>query len=357
MMSETTLDQAEVAAFSGRLVDMLNGAALTLMVSIGHQTALFDTMAQMPPATSEEIAVAANLHERYVREWLGAMTVGKIVLYDPETATYHLPPEHAALLTRAAGLDNIAAEMQFIALMGQVEQGIIHSFRNGGGVPYSQYPRFQAVMAESSASVHNTVLTNTILPLADGLIPALESGIDVVDVGCGQGHAVNLMAQAFPNSHFRGYDFSEQGVTAARNEASAKGLHNAHFEAVDLSKLDEHEIYDLITAFDVIHDQAQPRTVLKAIYDALKPDGIFLMVDIKASSHLHENMDHPLAPYLYTVSTMHCMTVSLALDGEGLGTVWGKQKALELLAEAGFTQVDLREIDGDVFNNYYIVRK
>ena len=342
-MSETTLDQTEVAAFGGRLFDMLNGAALTLMVGIGHQTGLFDTMARLAPSSSMEIAAAANLHERYVREWLGAMTMGKIVLYDPATATYRLPPEHAALLTRSAGIDNVAAEMQFIAMMGEVEQGIIHSFRDGGGVPYSQYPRFQAVMAESSASVHDVNLINTILPLVDGLVPALESGIDV--------------AAAFPNSRFRGYDFSEQGIAAARNEARAKGLQNAQFEAVDLSKLDEHEIYDLITAFDVIHDQAQPRRVLKAIFNALKPDGTFLMVDIKASSHLHENMDHPLAPYLYTVSTMHCMTVSLALGGEGLGTAWGKHKALELLAEAGFTQVEIREIDGDVFNYYYITRK
>jgi 2-polyprenyl-3-methyl-5-hydroxy-6-metoxy-1,4-benzoquinol methylase len=357
MMSETTLDQTEVAAFGGRLFEMLNGAALTLMVGIGHQTGLFDTMARLAPSTSMEIAAAANLHERYVREWLGAMTMGKIVLYDPETTTYRLPPEHAALLTRSAGIDNVAAEMQFIAMMGEVEQGIIHSFRNGGGVPYSQYPRFQAVMAESSASVHDVNLINTILPLVDGLVPALVSGIDVVDVGCGQGHAVNLMAEGFPNSRFRGYDFSEQGIAAARNEAHAKGLQNAHFEAVDLSKLGEHEIYDLITAFDVIHDQAQPRTVLKAIFNALKPDGTFLMVDIKASSHLHENMDHPLAPYLYTVSTMHCMTVSLALGGEGLGTAWGKHKALELLVEAGFTQAEIREIDGDVFNYYYITRK
>jgi 2-polyprenyl-3-methyl-5-hydroxy-6-metoxy-1,4-benzoquinol methylase len=357
IVSEITLDQTKVESFGGQLVDMLNSAALTLMVSIGHQTGLFDTMAGMAPSTSEAIASAANLHERYVREWLGAMTVGKIVLYDAETATYHLPPEHAALLTRAAGLDNIAAEMQFIALMGEVEQGIIHSFRNGGGVPYSQYPRFQAVMAESSATVHDVKLTNAILPLVDELLPALETGIDVLDVGCGQGHAINIMAKTFPNSRFWGYDFSEQGVAAARTEAASKGLHNAHFEAVDLSNLGEHHAYDLITAFDVIHDQAQPRTVLKTIYNALKPDGIFLMVDIKASSHLHENMDHPLAPYLYTVSTMHCMTVSLALDGEGLGTVWGKHKALELLAEAGFMGVEVREIDGDVFNNYYIARK
>jgi SAM-dependent methyltransferase len=107
----------------------------------------------------------------------------------------------------------------------------------------------------------------------------------------------------------------------------------------------------------VVHDQAQPRVVLKNVARALKPGGTFLMVDIKASSRVHENLDHPMATFLYTTSTLHCMTVSLALDGEGLGTMWGEQKALELLSEAGFTNVAVREIEGDIFNNYYIARR
>ena len=119
------------------------------------------------------------------------------------------------------------------------------------------------------------------------------------------------------------------------------------FVRQDLSVIEEREAYDLVTAFDVIHDQAQPRTVLKNVAAVLKPSGTILMVDIKASSAVHENLDHPLGPFLYTVSTMHCMTVSLARDGEGLGTMWGAQKALELLAEAGFTDVAVKQVAGD----------
>jgi 2-polyprenyl-3-methyl-5-hydroxy-6-metoxy-1,4-benzoquinol methylase len=357
IMSETQLDPVKMEAFGGQMTQILNGASLALMISIGHQTGLFDTMAGLAPSTSQQIADAAHLNERYVREWLGAMTVGGIVVHEPKNQTYHLPPEHAAFLTRAAGLNNMASEMQFIAMLGEVEQGIVNSFHNGGGVPYSEYPRFQKLMAESSANVHNAMLTDTILPIVPGMAAALDNGIKALDMGCGQGHAVNLMAAAFPNSQFYGYDFSEQGISAAKAEASAKGLQNAHFEVRDASQFNERETFDLITGFDVIHDQAHPRVVLKAIFEALKPDGTFLMVDIKASSHVHENMKHPFASYFYTVSTMHCMTVSLALDGEGLGTMWGRQKAQELLAEAGFKQVDVHELAGDTFNDYYVVRK
>jgi hypothetical protein len=107
----------------------------------------------------------------------------------------------------------------------------------------------------------------------------------------------------------------------------------------------------------VIHDQAQPRTVLKNVAAVLKQGGTFLMVDIKASSDVQENLDHPMGPFLYTVSTMHCMTVSLARNGEGLGAMWGEQKALEFLAEAGFTDVTVKQVEGDPFNNFYIAKK
>jgi len=132
------------------------------------------------------------------------------------------------------------------------------------------------------------------------------------------------------------------------------GVNNARFELKDVATLRTPGQYDFITAFDAIHDQAQPTAVLKAIADALRPDGTFLMVDVAASSNLHENVDHPLAPFLYTISTMHCMTVSLALEGEGLGAMWGDGKARQKLAEAGFTRVEVAHVPGDIFNNYYI---
>ena len=160
--------------FAERMLRTMNEAALALMVSVGHRTGLFDAMAGMPAATSAEIASTAGLDERYVREWLAVMTTGRIVEHDGEAGTYSLPAAHAAWLTRAAGMQNLATGMQYIGLMAMVEDQIVECFRHGGGVPYSAFPRFQAVMAEDSGAVHDATLIDATLPLVPGLTARLE---------------------------------------------------------------------------------------------------------------------------------------------------------------------------------------
>jgi 2-polyprenyl-3-methyl-5-hydroxy-6-metoxy-1,4-benzoquinol methylase len=356
-MTTKQFDQQRAEEFAGRMVEVLNGGAIALMASIGHRTGIFDVMAALPPSTSERIAEAADLNERYVREWLAGMVVGRVVEHDPERGTYHLPPEHAAWLTRAASPNNIAVATQFIPVMGSVEEGIVERFKKGGGLPYSCYPRFHAVMAENSGQSVVAVLEEHILPLVPGLTERLEEGIDVLDVGCGRGRALNLMARTFPNSRFVGYDLSEETIGRARAEAEANGTTNVRFEVKDAATLEEVERYDLITTFDAVHDQAKPAEVLGGIARALRPDGVYLMQDIAGSSYVHKNMDHPIGPYLYTISTMHCMTVSLAQDGDGLGTMWGEEKAKEMLEEAGFANVEVEQLPHDFVNSYYIVTK
>lgn len=343
--------------FTERIAATLDGASLTILLSIGHQTGLLDTMAGRGPATSAQIADAAGLNERYVREWLGGMTTGHVVEYDPDTATYLLPAHRAGVLTRAAGPQNLAVVAQFLPLLGEVEQKIIGCFRAGGGLPYSEFPRFHQLMAEESGAVFDASLVDVVLPLVDGLVERLRAGADVADFGCGSGHAINVMAQAFPASRFTGIDFSEQAIATGTREAADRGLTNATFESHDLPELDKVEAYDVITVFDAIHDQARPARVLENIYRALRPGGVLLMADIKASSRLEENVGVPMSTYLYTTSLMHCMTVSLALDGAGLGTAWGTQLAVAMLGDAGFGDVRVAEIDADPINNYYIATK
>jgi ubiquinone/menaquinone biosynthesis C-methylase UbiE len=351
------LNAAKAEAFAGRMVGILNDALIALMTSIGHQTRLFDTMAELGPATSEGIAQAAGLNERYVREWLGAMVTGEIVEYDAAERRYHLPAEHAASLTRDAGSGNLATMTQFVSCMGNVEQGIVDCFRNGGGLSYSAYDRFHRIMAEESAQTFDETLIQRTIPAVPGLAEQLDQGIGVLDVGCGSGHAINVMARAFPSSRFAGYDFSPEAIAAARSEAAAWGLSNARFEVRDVTNLAPDETFDFITAFDSIHDQAKPRDVLCGIARALREGGTFLMVDIDGSSRVEDNVGRPLAPFIYAVSTLHCMSVSLGQNGEGLGAAWGEQKARELLAEAGFTQVDAMRVEGDIINCYYVARK
>jgi SAM-dependent methyltransferase len=343
--------------FAERMLRTMNEASVALMVSVGHRTGLFDVMAGMPAATSAEIAARAALDERYVREWLAAMTTGRIVEHDGATGRYVLPAEHAAWLTRSAGMQNLAIGMQYIGVMAQVEDQIVECFRHGGGVPYSAFPRFQAVMAEDSGAVQDATLIDVRLPLVPGLVDRLKDGIDVADVGCGSGHAVNLMAAAFPRSRFTGFDFSAEGIAAARAEAEHQGLENARFEERDAARLGETARFDFVTTFDAVHDQARPDLVLAGIAVALRPGGIYLCVDTSASSQLAENLRHPLGPFLYTVSCLHCMTVSLADGGMGLGTMWGEQTARRMLGEAGFTSVEAKRVDGDIVNAYFIATK
>jgi SAM-dependent methyltransferase len=343
--------------FAKRMLGTMNEAAVALMVSVGHRTGLFDVMAGMPAATSAEIASRAAQDERYVREWLAAMTTGGIVEHDGATGRYVLPAEHAAWLTRAAGMENLAIGMQYIGVLAQVEDQIVECFRHGGGVPYPAFPRFQAVMAEDSGAVQDATLIDVRLPLVPGLVDRLKDGIDVADVGCGSGHAVNLMAAAFPRSRFTGFDLSQEGIAAARAEAGRQGLENASFEERDAARLGETARFDFVTTFDSVHDQARPDLMLAGIAAALRPGGVYLCVDTSASSQLGENLGHPLGPFLYTVSCMHCMTVSLADGGMGLGAMWGEQTARRMLAEAGFTSVETRRIDGDIVNAYFIAAK
>ena len=344
-------------AFSERMVATIDNASLALLMSIGHQTGLLDAMAGLRPCTSAQIAEAAGLDERYVREWLGGMTTGHIVDYDAESGTYSLPAHRAGVLTRGSGPNNLALVAQFIPLLSEVEQKVIGCFRGGGGVPYSEFPRFHTLMAEMSGAVFDAVLVDVVLPLVDGLVERLKSGADVADFGCGSGHAVNVMARAFPASRFTGVDFSDEGIAAGAQEAARLGLTNATFESRDLSQLDKAELYDVITVFDAIHDQAQPLRVLENIHRALRPGGVLLMADIKASSRLEDNVDVPMSTYLYATSLMHCMTVSLALDGAGLGAAWGTQLATSMLADAGFGDVRVAEVESDPINNYYVAYK
>jgi 2-polyprenyl-3-methyl-5-hydroxy-6-metoxy-1,4-benzoquinol methylase len=351
----TNMDSAKAEAFAGRIMSLLNDSFLGVTISIGHQTRLFDKMSRLPAATSDAIADAAGLKERYVREWLGGMVIGRVVDYDPMERTYRLPPEHAAFLTREAGTNNLAFFTQYIRLVSSVEGDVAAAFRNGGGVAYDKFPDFQRLQAEESAALYDSALVQAILPLADGVVERLHAGIDVVDIGTGQGHAVNVMARAFPRSRFVGVDFSAEGAEAARSEASQWNLPNARFEVADIAAGLPGE-FDLVTAFDVVHDLAKPKVVLSNVARAIRPRGVFLMMDMAASSHLEENVDHPIGSLLYGASLMHCMTVSLAQGGEGLGTMWGEQTAQEYLNEAGFSSVQVHHLEGDPMHAFYVAR-
>lgn len=351
-------DHDRAQAFAGRFLNALNEGALCLMVSIGHRTGLFDALRGRSPASCEDIAAAAGLQERYVREWLGAMVTAGVIEYAPATGRYWLPDEHAASLTRAAAADNMAVFAQYIGVLGSVEDDIVACFEQGGGVSYARYPRFHEVMAEDSGQSVLSSLDSHILPLVPGLTARLERGIDMLDLGCGRGLILQHLAARYPRSRFTGMDLSTEAIAHARAESARLGLDNVQFIARDLSDFDrraESDRYDFITTFDAVHDQAQPLNVLKGIRRALRPGGVYLMQDISGTSHVHKDCEHPIGTFLYTISCMHCMTVSLAQGGEGLGAMWGEEKTREYLTRAGFGSVITHRLAHDIQNNWYVV--
>ncbi len=337
---QQAIDQQGVKDFVGKLLGIYTGCALTTLIDIGNQTGLFDAAAKNP-ATSQELAERAGLQERYVREWLGAMTTGGIFTYDPASRTYTLPLEHAVLLTGDTAR-NLAPMSQMLTVFGRNISQLVHCFREGGGIPYSAFwPAFTEAMGQAWRRIYDEHLLSGFLPAANGLPDRLQAGIHVADIGCGAGHAINVMAREYPLSTFVGYDIDPYAVEKAAAEARDLGLANARFEVCNVTQLPAMPPFDLIVAFDAIHDQVDPATVLRRVHDALAPGGTFLMIDFKFSSNLEENIRNPFAPLYYGISVMHCLTVSLAEGGAGLGTVWGIQVARRMVAEAGFTRVEV----------------
>ena len=251
----------------------------------------------------------------------------------------------------------MASVAQFIPLLAQVEAPVIECFTRGGGVPYSKFPRFHEVMMEESDQTVVAALHEAILPAVEGLVAKLQAGLRVMDVGCGRGRALMAMAEAFPQSDFVGVDFSAEAIAEATEEAQRRGLPNLQVRVQVAAHLEETNAFGLITAFDAIHDQVQPAEVLRGIYRALAPGGTFLMQDIGGTSHVDQDKTYPLAPLLYTISCLHCMTVSLSAGGAGLGAMWGREVAVAMLEEALFDDVTVKKLDHDELNLYFIARK
>ena len=354
--------------FSEKMVDILNYGSLNLAMGIGYRVGLFDVMDTAGrPCTIDEICRDAKLSPRYVKEWLGVMVCGKIVDLirdDDGEPRYLLPKDHGDLLTRRAGNNNLGVYTQEIPLLTDCAMAHVHQgFLTGSGVSYEHYPDFHGFMAELGDAKHRRVLVDEFLPSVDEgrLVAALQQGIDVCDLGCAQGVATVLMAEAFPNSRFTGIDISADALETARTDASRKNLTNICFLDRDAAELrhpgDLSQAFDYITAFDAIHDQTRPMEALQGVHEMLKDGGTFSMIDIAAETDIDGNRNHPMGAFLYTVSLMHCMPVGLVDNGAGLGMMWGRQLAEEMLFKAGFSAVSVMEIPNDPFNLHFFCNK
>jgi ubiquinone/menaquinone biosynthesis C-methylase UbiE len=359
---------ADRISFSERMIQILNDGALNLALAIGYRTGLLDAMDLTDaPQTADHISQQTGLNRRYIDEWLGIMVTGEIVelsLSPDGRNLFYLPKQWGDLLTRRAGNANLGVYTQEVPLLTNAAmEPVVNGFKTGEGVTYDHYPKFQKFMSQLADAKHCQVLVDRFLPSVDDgrIIEQLQAGIRVCDLGCAEGVALVLMAKAFPRSRFIGIDISQNAITNAQRKARRQQISNLEFMALDAAWLQDHrqlrESFAYVTAFDAIHDQTRPLEVLKGIHYILAPDGLFSMVDIAAESNLADNLSHPMAPFLYTVSLMHCMPVGLVDDGAGLGMMWGRQKAVDMLEEAGFQNIRVLEIPDDPFNLHFLSRK
>ncbi|HEX6098916.1 MAG TPA: methyltransferase domain-containing protein [Thermoanaerobaculia bacterium] len=349
--------QISADVYANRIGRTLNSGFVSLMISIGHRTGLFDIMASLPPSTSMDIAVAAGLTERYVREWLAAMTAARIVHYDVRTGTYFLPIEYAAVLSRGAGSGNLAPAAQLLSMLASMEDMVVAGFHGGGGVAPEAYERLHALLADEKRLHVDEDYVEALLELMPGMDLRLAAGACVLDAGCGDGAVLTVLARMFPRSAFRGYDISQDAIDRANERADEAGLANVDFAVGDVASLDEPRSYDLVLALESIHEQAFPRLVLRNIANALKRDGLFLMQETAASSHLSRNVENPFAPMLYALSVLHAVPVALAQEGEALGRMWGEERARQMLREAGFTKTRFDGIASDPLRYYCVAAR
>jgi SAM-dependent methyltransferase len=329
---------APMATFGARLLDLLTGHALTMMINLGHRTGLFDAAAQ-GPATCAELAARAGLTERYVREWLGAMVTGEIMEYAPATGHYTLPAEHAEFLTGARAR-NVGPTALMLGSLDSVLPSVAAGFRSGAGVDYAEYAAAtEGRMGGSWRHIYDEQLVDGFVGGVPGLTDRLRAGARVLDLGCGTGHAIAVLATAFPAAECVGLDIAPEAIAAAEAERGELQLTNARFLVGDAADPLPAGPYDVVFAFDAIHDQQRADVVLGRVRDALAPDGVFVMVDAKFASAVEENAGNPYAPMSYAISTMFCVPSTLARGGVALGAMWGTDTARRMLADAGFTEV------------------
>ena len=353
------IDAEALKLFSYQVFTKLEGAVTAGMIHLGDQLGLYITMKQAGrPLTTQELADRAGLAERWVREWAHNQAAARLIVADTE-GRFSLTPEAAVVF---ATPDHPAYGMGMFHRLPQTMhalEGVRESFRTGVGHDYDSHGPQGAVGIERSFEPwSNANLLPTVLPAVEGLVARLEAGASVVDIGCGAGSAVLLMAKAFPQSTFHGYDISQFALARAAQKLADSGLVNAEFDDPRESPMPLDGSVDFITTFDCIHDMTHPTEMMSIIRSAIKPDGVWLLVDIKALDTFAENArKNPMASLMYGISVLSCMSSALSeADGEGLGTLGlSENKARAMAAAAGFTRFRKLDVEHSV-NAFYEVR-
>jgi 2-polyprenyl-3-methyl-5-hydroxy-6-metoxy-1,4-benzoquinol methylase len=356
-MTTPTLDPAKIDAAADRAIGYLSGAAISAMVYLGDQLGLYRVLRDSDRLTSTELASRSGLDERWVREWLHSQASAGLLEHGPE-GVFGLSAETAAVLADEGHPAFVGGGFALIFPLLQRWDRLFESFRSGRGVPYNDLGLEHAVgESRFSSPWMRANLVPVILPGLDDVVPKLDQGAKVADVGCGSGRALLEMARAYPRSEFHRYDSSEVAIRLAQQNLTGAGLANVHFHRTAASTLAADENFDFILTWDCLHDMTDPAGAMRSIRAAIKPDGTWLIVDINGQPTPQENYRHPLGGLLYAISVLDCLACSTYQEGgAGLGTLGLPEPvARKMVAEAGFTRFLVRDF-GNPLNSFYEVR-
>jgi SAM-dependent methyltransferase len=343
--SDLDLEKAKQVAQTvvGDVATVVHGA----LCYIGDRMGLFKAMMNAGPLTYDALAAKAGLSPRYVKEWLGAMAAAHYVEYDAAGDAYLLTPEYAAALADEDSPFFIGSYFQMAQAAVTVAPKVADAFKTGKGVTQAEYPVsfFEAAERNSRTRYLHKLLRKWI-PAMPQVVEQLQTGGLGADVGCGGGRAAIMIAQAFPKARLIGYDIHAESIERARRNAQAAGVSDrVSFEVSDGSRLPERK-FDFVSTFDVVHDAVDPAGLMSAIRRALKDNGTYLVQEVNVSHEVKDNI-RPMGKMVYSVSTLYCMTTSLANGGAGIGVAMGEPKARELATQAGFSRFTRLPIKDD----------
>lgn len=355
MTTAQEIDPAKVEEQAMKVFGYFSGAMVSLSMHLGDRLGLYRTMAGAGPMTSAEVAQRAGLHERWVREWLSQQAAAGLIDY--AAGRFELSPESALVLadesTPASAIGMVAS---FPDIMPIVED-LPECFRTGMGRKYDAHGQAMAAAMERGTAPTTPIFLDAAIPSLEDIVPKLDAGAKVADIGCGAGGRLIALAARYPKSTFRGYDISEHALALARKNAAKAGVTNLTFHNPDSDPLPADASFDLVTFGDVVHDLAHPDAVLAAVRKALKPDGTMLVIDVAAGETLEDNLANPMAPLFFGFSQMICLSSSLSEEGgAGIGTLGLSTSRLRAMTEAaGFTRFRTTDVE-DIMNAYYEIR-
>ncbi len=352
------IDREKVQEIAENVFSLLSGAVMSGMVYLGDRMGLYRALEDAGPLTSQELADKTGLHERWIREWIQGQASAKLVEYRGQ-GRFELSPEAALVL---ANEDSPAfAAGGFCALPQQmaVLEKLPDSFKTGLGLPYDAFgPEGARGVERLIAPWFRAHLVPRALPQLDGVVPKLEAGAKAADVGCGSGVALIEMAKAYPKSDFHGYDISKYALARAEEKKVQAGVHNVSFHDANGDAIPDDHSFDFISTFDCLHDMANPPPVMHAIYQAIKPDGTWLIADIHSLPTFEDNLEqNPLASMFYGFSVLCCMSSAMSEpNGEGLGTLgFTEPVARRMVGQVGFSRFRQHDFNNPI-NAYYEVR-